>query len=162
LSLDVTRVRRATRVDNIDTFRCNFIFGPSWTQDIPVVIGFRPRRRASIVQRIKRALSSLLSYTLAVLIADIALLTFGHLTRGSEAGREQSRASRNEHSRLVHKGTNRNGSSPKGRYDDDNDRSNTPDCHPSSVSCQYIDENASEEIVKVKCHLFILYLFILF
>jgi len=126
LSLDITRVRRSTRVDNIDTFRCNFIFGPSWTQDIPVVIDFRPRRRASIVQIIKRARSSLLSHTLAILIADIALLTFGHLTRGSEAGREQSRASRNEHSQLVHKGTNRNGSTPKGRYDDD--RSNTPDC----------------------------------
>lgn len=84
---------KSTRGDNIDTFRCNFIFGPSWMQDSPVVIDFRPRRRASIVQRIKRALSSLyyLSHILTILIADIALLTFGHLvTRGSEAEREQS------------------------------------------------------------------------
>lgn len=119
LSSDVTRMRRATRGDNIDTFRCNFIFGPSWMQDSPVVIGFRPRRRASIVHRIKRAPSSLLPFPYPrCTYRGRSTFNVRPSRHESEAGREQSQASRNEHSWLAHKGGSKWIQSERIVYDD--------------------------------------------
>jgi len=76
----------------------------------PVVIGFRPRGRASIGRRIKRTPFALCCLPSPhVLIADAALLTYDHFVIRQERGRDVNNRERvrDERSQLVrvHKGT---------------------------------------------------------